>query len=376
MFAALWGPSPVLRALLLQSFCFAASALLHQSKVMRLALLTPILFVFSWASTLADVLLYIPPLLYLVYLTWQNDYQLSWERQVGLFKMSLRIFVPIAFIFAIVRFHVMLTTGIPAIILTALASILLMRSLRHDSTVYLHPRYQFLNAISILLLAAIALALSSECVLQRAGAWLVPVYNEVIVPLFASVAMLIGVLFLWIPESFRQPLGFQDPDPLSREPTNKIIETEMSGVTETSGNLLKLVAVAIVIVVCVSILRWIIRRWRSKGEGLELIRRTILRSQSSAKTSVDRGMRTNVSRIRYQYQIFLQVCRKKGISVQPADTSTDISEKSLSKFSDETSLRTLRDIYQEARYHGVSSREDYQKFKQALKKIKSELEAR
>ena len=60
----------------------------------------------------------------------------------------------------------MLTVGIPAALLAAGASVLLMRSLRHEAQVYLQPGYQAVNAAGVASLALAALVLGSEWALR------------------------------------------------------------------------------------------------------------------------------------------------------------------------------------------------------------------
>lgn len=160
--AALFGGQLQLELLLLQSACFALSGVLRERKGPRLAALLPCFLLLLLPGPMADRLLALPPAVYLAYLAWADSYRLSWERHRDLFNRLYHVVLPAAAVLSLFQISYLLTTGAAIALLTAAASVLLMRSLRHEADVYLQPRYQMRNAAGVALLGLGALVLGSK----------------------------------------------------------------------------------------------------------------------------------------------------------------------------------------------------------------------
>lgn len=381
MLSAYLGAQLLLEPLLLQSACFALSFALRQSRAARMAALLPALLPVSLAFAAGffhpvDGLVCLPPVLYLAYLAWTDRYSLSWERQAGLFKISIRVFGALACLFAVLKFR-LLSVGIPVMLLSALASVLLMRSLRHDEDVYLQPRYQLMNSIGVVLLTLAALALGSEWSMRAAQYLASAFYNEVLIPLISLTGTAIGIFFLWIPRLLRRLFHPDDvfEEPLFGAPLDedgeRLLDEEGEMLSELSGSspVLQIFLAVVVVAVIVLVFRWLLRRWEDGGRPPE-VTRTDLPRDRAGKQAAGSWARTYAGRIRRQYRSFLQLCLRRGVRIRPSDTSTEIGEKSLPKFQDEPSLSAMRDIYQEARYDGKASRADYQEFKRLMGVLK------
>ena len=198
--AALFGGQLQLELLLLQSACFALSGVLRERKGPRLAALLPCFLLLLLPGPMADRLLALPPAVYLAYLAQADSYRLSWERHRDLFNRLYHVVLPAAAVLSLFQISYLLTTGAAIALLTAAASVLLMRSLRHEADVYLQPRYQMRNAAGVALLGLGALVLGSKWTLLAARFLAVNLYEYVFIPLFTAAGMLIGVFFIWIPK--------------------------------------------------------------------------------------------------------------------------------------------------------------------------------
>lgn len=386
-FAALFGGKLALELLLLQSACFALSSALRRNKAARLAALAPALVLYVIPAAPADMVCAAPALAYLVYLVWTDNYQLSRYRQADVFNAirnvalgALALGAGAAFLSAAEDLlQAVLSVGIPAALIAAGASVLLMRSLRHEVQVYLQPGYQAVNVVGVASLALAALVLGSKWALRAVVFLLSSTYNYVIAPLLMGLAVIFGTVMsllypvlVWLMQMRKEMAD-----------NSNIIVSDDSGFQEqldkmnlptASMELILRIVLALAILAAVAALvllfRWLSQR-HSDGAG----RSSPFRRDLGAGMERERtGPGSYAGRIRRQYRAYLRMCRDRGLEFERSDTSTDVGRKSLPEFPDEEALCALRDLYQRARYSGEVSREDYQRFRRlmgTLKKLKT-----
>jgi len=378
MFSAAAGGLLALEILLLQSACFALSFALRRSRAARLAAvlpaLAPALLAVGLPIPLPDAVLSLPPVIYLAYLAWTDGYQLSRNRQADLFHVFWRAFLVMAGVLTLMNsWQVVLTVGIPAALMTAAASVLMMRSLRHEPSVYLQPSYQAVNAAGILLLALAALVLGSEWVMRTVLLVAGTFYNYIVAPLLLGVFALIGFVLLgiapliaWFLRLFRSDEPGEMPEMASEEGFQEQMDKMEEMLPSFSVELiLQILLSAIVLVTLFLVFRWMSRRWNGQTDTAAPLRVDIPARQGERARPG-----TYAYRIRKQYRAFLRLCRTHGLQFPVSDTSTDVGRKSLGTFPDEEAMAGLRDLYQQARYQGEATREDYQQFKKLLGALK------
>lgn len=379
IFSAQAGGELALAALLVQSACFALSSALRRSRAARLVALVPGLILLLLPVSLADCVVSVPPVLYLAFLAWTDNYQLSWNRQVDLLNIFLRAFLAGGWTLALFGlWKPVFSTGIPVALVTVAVSVLLTRSLRHEPGVYLQPGYQFINFFSVLLLALAALILGSEQVVRGTAFVLGSIYNTVIAPLLLGAAMVIGYLLAWLVPLIKWIISSRfnsSGEEKTMENTFEEFQEELKKMEELlpveppEAFSRSVVALGIILaaVVLFLLFRWMAQRGHEQGEcPADLVRRNIPVQSAAGRTSGG----GYAGRIRKQYRSFLRLCRRKGLEFSASDTSTDIGEKSLDWFPDEVAMAGLRDLYQRARYQGKASKEDYQRFKRLLGDLK------
>lgn len=371
--AALFGGQLQLELLLLQSACFALSGVLRERKGPRLAALLPCFLLLLLPGPMADRLLALPPALYLAYLAQADSYRLSWERHRDLFNRLYHVVLPAAAVLSLFQISYLLTTGAAIALLTAAASVLLMRSLRHEADVYLQPRYQMRNAAGVALLGLGALVLGSKWTLLAARFLAVNLYEYVFIPLFTAAGMLIGVFFIWIPKLlyFGSTEDQWDPKEFSGDGGEEEEELLAAASPELILQLLIAVAVVITLVTAfVLIYRW----WRSREEGgpeaSPLERRDLpgaVRGQAGQRSLLGNSA---VLRIRRLYREFLRTCRKRGVRFGPSSTSGEINSQAVQVLGPELPLTDIRDIYRRARYQGQASRSDAARLRKLCDQVK------
>lgn len=381
--AALCGGQLALELLLLQSACFALSSALRRSKAARLAALLPALLVYVVPAAPADRISAAPALAYLACLAWADNYQLSRYRQADVFHALRNVVLAVLALggyFAFISAHrnalqALLSVGIPAALIAGAASILLMRSLRHEARVYLQPGYQAANLAGVVLLALAGLALGSEWALRAALFVVSSVYQYVIFPLLMGLAVILGGLMsLLYPLIVRllQRRGEMEENPNIEAAGDGAFQEQLEklDLPTVSLELVLRIVLALAILAAAAALvllfRWMARRHPDEGGVSTPYRRDLPGGVEGERPRPG----SYAGRIRRQYRAYLRMCQNRGLEFDRSDTSTDVGRKSLPEFPDEEALCALRDLYQRARYSGEASREDYQQFKNLIGKIK------
>lgn len=381
--AALGGGQLALELLLLQSACFALSAVLRRNKAARLAALAPALLIYAIPAAAADMVSATPALAYLICLAWTDNYQLSRYRQADLFHairnaslVVLALGAYAAFLSALKNLmEALFSVGIPAALIAAGASVLLMRSLRHEAQVYLQPGYQAVNAAGVALLALAALVLGSERALRAALFLASSAYNYIVVPLLLGAAVLFGYLMsllypflVWLMQQRQRMTA----DTVEAGSENKGFQEQLEklDLPVVSQELVFRIILALVILAAIAALirlfRWMSQRHTEGGGRPVGFRRDLSGGLERERVSA----RSYAGRIRRQYRAYLRMCQDRGLEFERSDTSTDVGRKSLPEFPDEEALCALRDLYQRARYSGEVSREDYQRFRELMGTLK------
>ena len=215
----------------------------------------------------------------------------------------------------------------------------------------------------------------------RAAVFLIStIYNYVVAPLLLGAAMAIGFVVMQLLPLLQWLIthlnGFQDENTKTFEasPEGSLESLQEQSPYETN-ELVHRVLIALAVLAGAAAL-FLLFRWmsRRREENTSVGTASPIRSAipDVPARKADQNANRCARRIRRQYRAFLRLCQERGIQLQISDTSTDIGRRAIPAFPDEEALAALRDLYQEARYHGASSREDFQRFKQLLGRLKKQ----
>lgn len=370
------GASMTMAVLLVQSGCFALSALLRNRRWARLAALLPAAVLLFFAGG-PDRIMSLPGLAYLVCLAWLGDYHLRWARQTNVFSLMWKLFlpfIPLAALFG--AFEGLAGQGLPVFLTAAVSSVLLLRSIRHGPEIYCQRLYQARNWLAVSLLLAGAWLASTD--------WSVAcmefVYSRVIVPVLLGIAMAVGIaVMVVVPVLLRLVVGlvnllFQNgeaqPPALSSFDDILIKAQEMAGVNEGfSEEFLTALVILASAGAALWLFRWMVRRRPGpEGEVSAQMERVPLPEEHKEERTVLPA--THAGRVRSQYRRFLKLCQKNGVELAPADTSAEVSDKAAVWTADRTDLEALEGIYRRARYNGQASREDAAEAKRLYAKLR------
>lgn len=280
-------------ALLLLSACYAACCRFREQKrrrrlVLALAALAVLLPV-PWGDRLA----YVPALGYVAYLVRRGDRDLSRDRQVEFFELFIRAFLFFAFFWCAVRFiftpiqgmetgemiytatHDFLAAGVPMALFAGTATMLFLRSIRHEPAVYLQPSFQAVNA-GIVAAALVSCALLTSPMTVRLAAW---VYSYILIPILLVLFMAVGMALTLVDPLIRLLVDFA-----LRKGAGNAVQVLLGKINEfgdsfqeifgippaeillrSGGAILAVVSIAAGAVLLRLFLRWLVQRWRESA---------------------------------------------------------------------------------------------------------------
>lgn len=364
--AAVFGGSLALWALLVQSGCFALSAALQKRGWVRwLAVLPAAVPFFLPGAVRADWIAALPGLGYLVWMVRREDYGLSWSRGVDVFSMLWKVCIPFALVFPVYGGIKSLTAqGLPAFLLAAVSSVLLLRSIRHGPEIYCRRAYQVRNWLAVAAMLAGACLASMDWFLGCIF-W---IYDNVVTPLLLGLAMAVGLVLTAVMPLFYQLLAnlFWENDIDIAFPAGEAgpldLARELAGESgNLGGRVLAALGILAAALAAFLLFRWLLRR--RPGPEAEAISWGERRTVAAEPPRREVLPATYAGRVRAQYRRFLKLCQKKGVEISPSDTSAQVSAKAGRWLADPEVLSALEAIYCRARYDNQATREDLAEMK-------------
>ncbi len=377
-----FGAPSLLPFLLLQSACFGLSAGLRKYKAWRMAVLLPGVMSIGlpWLSLSARLTL-LPPALYGLYMAWKGEYGLSWDHQERTFSVFWKAYLLAAALFILVgQWETVLSGSLPYCILMLLASVVLLRTLRHDPSVYLQRGNQIVNLLFVAVPAAAAWLLSSERVLDGITWLLRTLYLELCAPVISAV--LIAAAFLlfglfkalgWLLSLFGASASSQEQE-LALAPIQDALGEALESAGDGSALIERIflgLAILLGIFILFRLFRWLSQKDMERGAGEAWkVTRTLPGQEESP--AGDSRPTSAVLRIRRQYRKFLKLYTQQGGRFDASQTSGEIQTMAGPIFSDPDAVSELRELYINARYHNQGTREDAARMKELYLRLKKD----
>lgn len=313
---------------------------------------------------------------YTVYIVLSEKYLPDADHQKTLFKLALGLTIGVIVILAFaggreISFSVTIFSGLAS----AACSILLMRSLRHDASVYQKASFQLINVGLVAAVSGIILLLSSKAVINGVLSVLRTVYTFVArgaLYVIMFIIRIIGEFFKWLISIF----------PLHEIPQQEREAVELN--TENAGDMFgeateyvglplaaKIIIWVIIAVIIAAILYFIFRyiageRARVTADGgQESFRKPSLRPRG--RQGEDDS--SQVKGVRKQYRKYLHFLKSKGMFIDPSNTSLEIENGAPDPYRmDEAD--ELRELYLEARYNNKADQWAAERARELVKIIK------
>ncbi len=355
---------------------FTLSYLLRNRKMLRFLpfLLVP-LAAFLPGFNLPAAVFLLPMVVYMVILAAKKLYEPDYPNARDLFSLYWKLAVVALIIATLSELlggqKTLSRETIPLILLTLTASVLLMRTLRHESSAYRRPSVVLLNVGILLFVLAGAFVLSNEH-FQNGVVWFLRIISAPVVYLLSALVIGVTRLFMWL----MSLLPYNGPqDEITPSATEETAPYETSETPETDvvippgiERVLTVVAILITILVIVLLIRWLLRhrnRFFARKESAAEERSTV-----SGKPR-KRGFfdRSSDLSIRRSYQKYLKQCVKEGVSIPIHNTSEDVARKTRGYYTKEA-VDELRDIYVAARYDGEGGPGEARRAKELVQTMK------
>jgi len=372
LFAMKAGGSGAIASVLLMSLFYGLGSLGKNRRALRLAWVTPAL-AGLWLPGIngADRLMLLPCAAYVLWLTWQQDYTLSRERQQQIFSLFCKV-LPIFAALAMVMWSAKEVTAVtlPYGLVMMVASVLLMRALRHDPSVYCARRYQLSNLLSVAAIVAGAYIISRKTLMDAAASLLKLFYDHMIWPLLELfLRLLFGLLSAlgWLFEYLRSllkgesmahevpPMDLTGLEGLAGE---SLLPGEAHPLARLVGTLICWAAVALILLV---FFRWL------KGRNGNPQRGFVPQEEREQMTSIPlenrRKEESAVRGVRRQYRKFLKLLGDMGCVFNAQSTSMDVHCRAEELYGSDSVSADVRKIYIRARYGGEANDEDVQRMK-------------
>lgn len=378
LIASRCGGSGAFLGLLLQCVCFGLSSLGGNKRFVRLAFLLPMLAGwFIYGGSTADCILMAPPAAYIVWLVYKEDYVLEQGHHRRLFTTFCRVIVPFTLIMTAVGFGSSVRSVVlPYAALMLTASVLMMRSLRHDPVVYCKPSYQLLNLSTVVLATAAAMLLSTKTALAAYRAVLKTLYNALILPILTLMLRILLEIMFAI-EKILKWLGLTSPeledvtldDGAIDEMLEQINAMEIEP-ADVSGlrTVFTVLGIAVAVLILFLFFRWMNRK---KGETAAQAVSGATRVAISGSDHREAQKETSPIRaVRHQYRKFLKLCAARGAAPKKHHTSLDMEEKARHALGPDVPGSEIRDIYILARYDGTADQESVRRIKKLYSEAK------
>ena len=379
-FVAVCGGSRyALAGLILQAVCFTLSAVLEKNRMLRMAALVPMaLFWLLPDVRLADTLLYIPPAIYVIRLSYSGAYSLDWGRHVELFSVFWKAYTPFAFLLLLIGMLPELAqASMPIALIMLVGSVLLMRSLRHEPETYCQKWYQFFNAATVTVVLVIAALMSTKAFLETCAAALAASYRTFVLPLL--MLALTGFVYIlravvWLVSL----LNIRLPENQGEAP-----ELQLDGIAEDLGldklagepvgeKYLIALCILMAVVVLYFFFRWMMRLgWGQKQPPEAREERLEMDGATDEKVRKARPG-SAVQRVRAQYRKFLKFYISSGGELDSTYTSLDVEQGAKRRRFMPENLEELRGIYIRARYGERAEAKDVSRAKELYTAMKRE----
>lgn len=332
------------------------------------------------ASSIAECVVVIPAAVYMWYLAGKEVYEPDRYSQMGIFSVFWKVFLAFGLLMTVAgKAEEITAVSVPMGVLTMAASVLILRSLRHEPEVYLQRNYQMTNLLLVVCVVGLVLFLSSQMMVTLVVMTVKTIYQWVVLPvimlvvyIFAVIVWLLSKLFAFVKIKkleTDQQLQMQIMD------VNQIFEGMVPGANheELFAKILMGIGIVAAVIICILVFRMLAKRDQEvrKVSGVRDERtKTVIKREKTKHRSEN----THVEIVREQYKRFLRMLAQQGVVTEKAHTSLDVqkqyrrverSEEIDGKLADE-----LRQIYIAARYGQDAGAQEAQRAKEICSEIK------
>ncbi len=371
----------LLPAILLLGCIMAAAALLEPLSHAPLLRFLPLLalgLVFLLPIGPAGLLVLLPPAVYCAYMIARRRLAPEYSVCVDNFSLCWKLLpLPLLFGILVQELPRLKAHSLPYVLSFFVASVLLLRTVRHSKAVMASRRFQLFNLLPVCLVGLAALALFSEGFRRAAKAAAAFFYAKLIKPLlllfsyaFGGIIWLIGKLF------HLEGIDTEKPPEISEGLSAKDLFGELEPESHPALEMLGQVLMYLVLLAAaVLFLRWLFRRLtrqvRDNRQPEGIISRYSLEEDIIGEKPLRRlDARTPVMKVRYYYQKLLLLTSAAGGKISAARDSGQYLQEQQRLFPNAAgALEEMRSLYLPARYGGTVSEDAAKRAKTLYREV-------
>ncbi len=362
----------ILIAMGVESICFTAAFALRNRGwmkylpvgVMALCFLIP-------GADIAGIIAMAVPIGYSAWLVHDGTYIPDWSKQVSIFRFFWKVLLAGAVVALAFGFYrEAAAVGAPASAITMICQVLLMRALRHDTSVYSQKKYQMMDLSIVLLLALVAAFMSTNFFLDTCSVALEYIYQYGIRLLIMGalyvvlqVVNFVVWIFSFIGHGFKAPTFKMH---LNLSPATEYVGTgESTDGSSAASLVLGGLGIVVAVVLLFILFRYFIRNRGNTTSNTEIGETRFVVAEKKKK---ERGTGP-IYRVRSQYKKFLKALRDRGITWEKSYTSLQVDNLAKGVFNEEDA-EELRQIYIAARYSGRASKDEVDRAKELADRLR------
>jgi hypothetical protein len=321
---------------------------------------------------LADTIALIPTTLFILWQSLADWPQPDISRQRQWLEDCLKVLLLAATVGLITK---ELKAVIPWVAVWLLSNIALLRTLRHEPAVQNKLGFHAMNLLIVGSVPAVAGCLGSKAVINTVSTPLITFGRNVLIPILIALLWLPLTLIEWLlalllPDYVAIRLDYKKKIPLKG--IGKIREYEDFQIPAW----LKVLCCGLLLFAGVSILFVFLRRLLKRQDSVTNTlgncdgKYIFEKKETSNRIEVNSGVKT----IRKQYRMFLNLCRKKGLTRTLSSTSQEIDNMARKIPAFHFESQEIREIYIQARYAAKVDFRKAQRMKSLVKKAKKNME--
>ena len=347
---------------------------------LRLAPPALCLALFAIPNQTAGLVILAPAVLYVLFCCATRRTQPDYFASTDLFFLEMKLLIlPAIMAVALGEAQRAESFSIPYLLLFLLASVVMLRMLRHDEETLSQTRFRVMNGITVTVLCAVCAILGSPQFRALLGTVLKAVWNVASVPVFVVLGS-IGMVFAWVlmlvlPDELNYEGIIRDPlqAPEQMEELEKELMLEQA--TDPNRTLVIIISgILILLAVVAAVLlfrRLMASRRKTESTSSEYSRFAAAAMPPPQRPLTRLSARTPQLQVRYWYQQLLHRTHQEGGTLSPdMDTrqQTDVEQNIFHHHRPE--VDRLRQLYLPARYKDEATAEDAKEAKALFQQIK------
>ena len=360
------------------------SALLEKKGNLRLVPAVAAFALLLQAGSLLDLIVLLPPLLYLWSLCQKQRYWPDPDDYKDVFSIQWKALLTLPVILLLnMDLTAMQRNCLPQLVLFLSTAVLSLRMMRHSPSVLSMPRFQMQNALTVALVALVAWGFSSNLFFAAIGALLggikallAPIIEVLVWGIANGVGLLMRVA-VYLINLIRKAIKTENQEqPEIKLPENLkdelALENQVPPDSETFARVVSTIVAIVLLILAYLIFKKMMGRRKPKEEAGAFYAGGMAEPLEKREREPLLAPRDPRAAVRWHYRKFLRYCQSKNLPLTRFMNSTDVNNLAHKEaVANHKDTDPLRDLYVAARYsENPVTEADAKQAKELVKRIK------